>query len=270
LRKTAPEIFVRLKMFENPNQLAQAAAERAAFAIQRAIAERDHCRVVLATGNSQLAFLDVLTKTPGINWKKVEAFHLDEYVGMPMTHPASFRKFLLERVINKTGIEKYHFVEGDAVDLEAAIRGVGKQLTTAPIDLAFVGIGENGHIAFNDPPADFETEEPYIVVELDEACRRQQAGEGWFADISQVPRRAISMSVRQIMKAREIVCVVPDKRKAHAVKMCLEGEISNMAPASILRRHANATVYLDRESASLLSPSSLDSLEKESELTLTS
>jgi glucosamine-6-phosphate deaminase len=270
LRKTAAEIFVRLKMFKNPSLLAQAAAERAVVVIQRAITERDYCRVVLATGNSQLAFLDVLTKTPGIDWKKVEAFHLDEYVGMPMTHPASFRRFLLERVIRKTGIANYHLVEGDAADLRAAIREMGTQLTSAPIDLAFVGIGENGHIAFNDPPADFEIEDPYLVVELDEACRRQQAGEGWFADISEVPRRAISMSVRQIMKAQEIVCVVPDKRKSHAVKLCLEGEISNMAPASILRRHANATICLDRESASLLSPSTLGLLEKESELVLTS
>jgi glucosamine-6-phosphate deaminase len=258
-----------LRLFNDSQSLAQAAAEQAAAAIKRAIAERDCCRLILATGNSQLAFLDALTRTTGIDWKKIEAFHLDEYVGMPITHPASFRKFLLERVINKTGIERYHFVEGDAADLSAAIREIGTQLVSAPIDLSFVGIGENGHIAFNDPPADFDVEDPYIVVELDEACRRQQAGEGWFADIFQVPQRAISMSVRQIMKAPEIVCVVPDKRKAHAVKLCLEGEISNMAPASILRRHGNATVYLDRESASLLSSSTLDQLEK-SELILSS
>jgi glucosamine-6-phosphate deaminase len=258
-----------LKLFSDSQSLAQAASEQAAAAIKRALVARDCCRLVLATGNSQLAFLDALTKTAGIDWKKIEAFHLDEYAGMPISHPASFRKFLLERVIRKTGIEKYHFVDGDAADLSAAIREVGTQLTSAPIDLAFVGIGENGHIAFNDPPADFDIEDSYIVVELDEACRRQQTGEGWFADISQVPQRAISMSVRQIMKAREIVCVVPDKRKAHAVKLCIEGEISNMAPASILRRHTNATVYLDRESASLLDPSTLADLKK-SELTLSS
>jgi len=188
-----------------------------------------------------------------IDWNKVEAFHLDEYVGLPVTHPASFRKFLMERVIKKTGITKYHFVEGDAADLSLAIREVSTQVASAPIDLAFVGIGENGHIAFNDPPADFETEEPYIMVELDEACRRQQVGEGWFADISQVPTRAISMSPRQMLKAKEIISVVPDQRKAQAVKLCLEGEIRPMAPASILRRHPNTTVYLDRDSSSLLS-----------------
>jgi glucosamine-6-phosphate deaminase len=190
----------------------------------------------------------------GIDWCKVEAFHLDEYVGLPVTHPASFRRFLLERVIHKTGIVKYHFVEGDAVDLPLTIREVSRQLTSAPIDLAFVGIGENGHIAFNDPPADFQTQEPYIVVELDEACRRQQVDEGWFSDMSQVPTRAISMSPRQILKAREIIAVVPDQRKAQAVKLCLDGEIRPMAPASILRRHANATIYLDRDSSSLLAP----------------
>jgi glucosamine-6-phosphate deaminase len=254
-----------LRIFEDGTTLARAAAEETASAMKTAIGTRDCCRAVLATGNSQLAFLDMLTGMSGIDWSKVEAFHLDEYVGMPITHPASFRKFLQERVIRKAGITNYHFIEGDASDLTAAVRDVGSQLTSAPIDLAFVGIGENGHIAFNDPPADFETEEPYIVVELDEACRQQQVGEGWFAGMADVPQRAISMSARQILKAREIVCVVPDKRKAQAVKLCLEGPISPMAPASILRTHSNATIYLDRDSASQLSPTTLRALEKESQ-----
>jgi len=242
-----------VRLFDDVALLARAAAEQAAVAIRCAVAERNCCRVVLATGNSQLQFLEALTRMERIDWNKVEAFHLDEYVGLPVTHPASFRKFLMERVIKKTGITKYHFVEGDAADLSLAIREVSTQVASAPIDLAFVGIGENGHIAFNDPPADFETEEPYIMVELDEACRRQQVGEGWFADISQVPTRAISMSPRQMLKAKEIISVVPDQRKAQAVKLCLEGEIRPMAPASILRRHPNTTVYLDRDSSSLLS-----------------
>lgn len=242
-----------VKRFKDPAVLARTAAEQAAAAIRRAIEERGRCRVVLATGTSQFAFLQALTGTTGIDWKKVEAFHLDEYVGIPVTHPASFRRILLDRVISKTGIQNYWFIPGDAPDISAAIREVGQQLTSAPIDVAFVGIGENGHIAFNDPPADFETAEPYLIVELDEACRRQQVGEGWFADISQVPKRAVSMSVRQIMKSREIVAVVPDKRKAQAVKLCFEGEVSPMAPASILRRHPNVTVYLDEDSAALLS-----------------
>ncbi|HWZ76442.1 MAG TPA: glucosamine-6-phosphate deaminase [Candidatus Sulfotelmatobacter sp.] len=243
-----------VRLFGDGASLALAAAEQAAAAMRRAIEEQDCCRVILATGNSQLQFLEALTTRAGIDWSKMEAFHLDEYVGLPATHPASFRKFLLERVIHKTGITKYHFVEGDAADMSLAIRAASTRLTSAPIDLAFLGIGENGHIAFNDPPADFETEEPYIVVQLDEACRRQQIGEGWFADISQVPKQAISMTPRQILKAKEIIAVVPDQRKARAVKLCLEGEISPMAPASILRRHPNATIYLDRDSSSLLSP----------------
>ncbi len=242
-----------LRIFENSTSLAHAAAEQAAGSIQKAIATKKLCRVLLATGNSQIEFLQALTATSGIEWSRVEAFHLDEYVGVPMSHPASFRKYLRERVIEKTGIRTYHFIEGDAKDLRTAVREISAELTSAPIDLAFVGIGENGHIAFNDPPADFETEEPYLIVELDEACRLQQVGEGWFGDISQVPTQAVSMSPRQIMSAKEIIAIVPDLRKAQAVKICLEGEIRAEAPASILRRHPNATIYLDRDSSSLLS-----------------
>jgi glucosamine-6-phosphate deaminase len=259
-----------LRQFKDSSTLARAAAEDAAGAIRKAIAGRDRCRIVLATGTSQFAFLDALTSTAGLEWNKVEAFHLDEYVGMPITHPASFRKILMERVVNKVGISKYWFIPGDASDLSRALDEVARHLYSAPVDLAFVGIGENGHIAFNDPPADFETEEPYIVVELDEACRRQQVGEGWFADISQVPRRAISMSVRQIMKARQIIAVVPDRRKAQAVKLCLEGAIGPLAPASILRRHTDTTVYLDEDSAALLSPGLRSELARESQVIIES
>jgi glucosamine-6-phosphate deaminase len=257
---------MRLRQFKDSSTLARAAAEEAAAAIRKAIAQRDRCRIVLATGTSQFAFLEALTGTAGLEWNKVEAFHLDEYVGLPITHPASFRKILLERVINKVGIAKYWFIQGDASDLSAALVEVGRDLTSAPVDLAFVGIGENGHIAFNDPPANFETDEPYIVVELDEACRRQQVGEGWFSDISQVPRRAISMSVRQIMKAHQIVAVVPDTRKACAVQLCVEGAITPLAPGSILRQHANTTVYLDENSAAFLSAELRDALARESQV----
>src|SRR3989475_2016513 len=235
------------------------AAEHAAEAIGRAICDRGQARIIAATAASQFEFLDALTKMPGIDWQKVEVFHLDEYIGLPITHPGSFRKMLLDHLIKKTGIAKYHLLDGDA-DPAEVVRRVGKELTSAPIDVAFVGIGENGHLAFNDPPADFQTEEPYLIVELDEACLRQQVGEGWFATISEVPRRAISMSVRQILKAKEIICVVPDARKAPAVKSCFDGNISPMAPASILRTHPAATIYLDRESASLLSPRTLRAL----------
>jgi glucosamine-6-phosphate deaminase len=216
-------------------------------------------RIIVATGTSQLDFLEALTNAEKISWPQVEMFHLDEYVGLPVTHPASFRKYLLERLIHKVGIAKYHLLDGSGDPSEVA-RGVGEALRSAPIDVAFVGIGENGHLAFNDPPADFQTEEPYLIVELDEACLRQQVGEGWFANISEVPRRAISMSVRQILMAKEIVCVVPDARKAPAVKLCFEGDICPMAPASILRTHPAATIYLDKESARLLSPVTLNAL----------
>jgi glucosamine-6-phosphate deaminase len=243
-----------LRVFDDKISLGAAAAEQAASAIRRALHEHGRARVIAATAASQIEFLNALTKAGHIEWQRVELFHLDEYIGLPITHPGSFRKMLMEQLVEKTGITRYHLLEGDAADAVAVIRDVGKQLASAPIDIAFLGIGENGHIAFNDPPADFDTEDPYIIVSLDEKCRQQQVGEAWFANISQVPTRAISMSARQILKAREILAVVPDKRKAEAVKACFEGEISPMAPASILRRHPNATVYLDRNSASLLGP----------------
>ena len=260
---------MQLKIFPDKTSLSRAAAEQAANAIRHAIVERGHARIIAATGAAQFDFLEVLTKASGIDWSKVEGFHLDEYVGLPATHPASFRKFLMDRLVSKAGIVKFHWLEGDAGDLSAMVREVSKELASAPIDVAFVGIGENGHIAFNDPPADFTTEEPFIIVNLDETCRRQQVGEGWFADLSQVPQRAISMSARQILKAREIIAIVPDQRKAQAVKACLEGEISPMAPASILRRHSNAILYLDKGSSSLLS-ASLRARAEESQTTLSS
>ena len=239
--------------------MSAAAAEQASGAMRRAIRERNHARIIAATGNSQLEFLDALTADSRIDWSRVEMFHLDEYVGLPATHPASFRKYLFERLIHKVGITQYHLLDG-TLDPAQAIRPVAEALRSAPIDVAFVGIGENGHLAFNDPPADFKTEEPYIVVHLDDACVRQQVGEGWFTDASEVPRQAISMSVRQILKAQEIVCVVPDARKAAAVALCFEGEVSPKAPASILRTHPGTTVYLDRESARLLTPATLSAL----------
>jgi glucosamine-6-phosphate deaminase len=259
-----------LRLLKDKVSLARAAADHAATAIRGAIAERGSARIIAATGTSQLEFLNALTKEPGIDWPKVEAFHLDEYIGLPATHSASFRKVLMEHLVTKSGITCFHPLEGDAPDPSAVAREVGRELASAPIDIAFLGIGENGHIAFNDPPANFTTEKPYIVVNLDEACRRQQAGEGWFADVSQVPQRAISMSPRQILKAKELLVIVPDQRKAQAVKSCLEGEISPMTPASILRRHSNATLYLDRDSASLLSAALQNRLLEESPVAVSS
>jgi glucosamine-6-phosphate deaminase len=250
---------VLVRVFEDKLTLSKSAAEQASTTIRRAILNRGRARIIVATGTSQLDFLDALTSAENIDWHRVEMFHLDEYVGLPITHPASFRKYLLERLISKTGIAQHHLLDGDRVPGEV-IRRVGEALRSAPVDVAFAGIGENGHLAFNDPPADFQTEDPYLVVNLDEPCRRQQVGEGWFANLSEVPRQAISMSVRQILKAKEIIAVVPDARKAQAVKLCLEGEISLMAPASILRTHPAATLYLDSESAGLLNPATLAAL----------
>jgi len=245
-----------LKVFPDKVSLGQAAAAQAAAAICSAVHSRGHARVVAASAASQFEFLDALTKSPGVPWPQVELFHLDEYIGLPMSHPASFCKYMQDRLISKTGITNAHLLDG-AADPAAVIREASRAISSAPIDIAFVGIGENGHIAFNDPPADFETEEPYLIVQLDDACRLQQVGEGWYPDLSSVPTRAISMSVRQVLKAVEILAVVPDRRKASAVKACFDGDISPMSPASILRTHPHATVYLDTYSAALLHPRTL-------------
>jgi len=242
---------VQTHVFPDKLALGRAAADQATAVLRAAIDARGKARLLSATGASQFEFLKALTASP-LDWAHVEMFHLDEYIGLPDTHPASFRKFLLERLIRPAGIGKYYLLDGQA-DPATVCRDVGRLIGESPIDLACVGIGENCHLAFNDPPADFETEEPYIVVELNEACRCQQVGEGWFATMDDVPRQAISMSIRQILKANEILCICPDQRKAQAVKDCLEGPVSNMAPASILRTHARVTMYLDTASASLLS-----------------
>ncbi|MBI5767433.1 MAG: glucosamine-6-phosphate deaminase [Verrucomicrobia bacterium] len=231
--------------------LGQAAAADAADLIQQAIAARGRARIIAATGASQFEFLAALVPQPGIAWDRVEMFHLDEYVGLPAAHPASFRKYLLERLIRPAGITRHHLLDGER-EPERTCREVGAALAAEPIDVAFAGIGENGHLAFNDPPADFTTEAPYLIVQLDEACRRQQVGEGWFATLDDVPQRAISLSIRQLLKATAIVCVVPDARKAEAVRRCLEEPVSPLAPASILQTHPRATVYLDRASSSRL------------------
>lgn len=193
--------------------LAVSAGSQAARSIRSAIAQQGRARIVAATGASQFEFLEQLTKAEHLDWTRVELFHLDEYIGMPATHPASFRRYLRERLIDRVGITRYHLLDGEQ-EPAFVIAEVSAQIRKGPIDIAFVGIGENGHLAFNDPPADFETDAAYIEVELDEACRRQQLGERWFKSLEEVPRKAISMTVRQILKAREIVCVVPELRKA--------------------------------------------------------
>lgn len=254
---------MRIQLRDNREQLGRIAAEQAATAIRRSIEERGRARVVGASAASQLEFLEALIASPNIDWDKVELFHLDEYIGLPPTHPASFCRFLEEHLIAKTGIRQTHFLRGDWPAMET-IERTNAAIRVAPIDIAFVGIGENGHLAFNDPPADFQTEEPFIIVELDETCRRQQVAEAWFPTLEDVPKRAISMSVRQVLKAREILAVVPGPRKAAAIQTCLEGPISPLAPASILRTHADTTVYLDKDSAALLQGKTLRSGESSS------
>ncbi len=244
---------MQLRIFETKDEAGVAAAREAAAAIEAAIAARGEANIVLATGMSQFEMLATLLRL-GIDWSRVTAFHLDEYIGLPATHPASFRRYLKERFVDHVPtLRAFHYVVGDAPDPEAECRRLGELIRLLPIAVACVGIGENGHLAFNDPPADFETEEPFLVVTLDEACRRQQLNEGWFPTLEAVPTRAISMSIRQIMKSETIVCTVPDLRKAAAVKAVVEGPVTNLVPASILQRHPRCTLFMDRPAASQLS-----------------
>lgn len=245
---------MKLRSFRDKTELSQAAALQGADVIRQAIREQGKARIVVATAASQFEFLANLVKMPDIAWEAVEVFHLDEYVSLKPTHPGSFRHMVKEHLLDKTAVRSFHLIEGDAPDPQKAAQEVGKELARARPDVAFVGIGENGHLAFNDPPADFETTQPYIVVELDRPCREQQIAEGWFPSLADVPTHAISMSIRQILAAKQIIAIVPGQRKAQAVAACLEGEIGPNAPASALRTHSAATVFLDSESASLLDP----------------
>jgi glucosamine-6-phosphate deaminase len=218
------------------------------------LAARGECTIIVATGASQFEMLDRLVQTAGIDWSKVTAFHLDEYVGLPSTHPASFRKYLQERFVARVpNLGHFVPVQGDVADLGQEIGRLNGMLGGREVDVCFAGIGENCHLAFNDPPADFETDDPYLVVTLDEACRRQQLGEGWFASLEAVPERAISMSIRQILRSRHIVLSVPDARKAAAVRAAVEGPVSPDFPASVLQRHESCALYLDPPAASMLS-----------------
>jgi glucosamine-6-phosphate deaminase len=242
---------MNIKVFDTKSELGQAAAQDAAQIINQAINERDVAYVIAATGASQFEFLDSLAQED-VDWTKIVFFHLDEYVDLPESHPASFRRYLKERLVSRLHPQTFHFLNGEADDVYEECRRVGDLIGRQTIDVAFVGIGENGHLAFNDPPADFGTEEPYIVVTLDDACRQQQVGEGWFKSIAEVPTRAISMSIKQILKSRNILCIVPDQRKAEAVRATVELEVSPIRPASILQEHERVTLYLDRDSSSLL------------------
>jgi glucosamine-6-phosphate deaminase len=238
--------------------MGEAAAGHAAKIIQRAIGERGKARIVVATGNSQIEFIQALASRSDVDWKNVDVFHLDEYVNIPASHPSSFRYWIQTRFIDKVHPGRVEFLFGDAPDLDAELERYSGVLSEAPNDLGFVGFGENGHIAFNDPPvADFN--DPLVVkrVVLDDACRRQQAGEGHFKDIDSVPREAATITCSGLLKIKCWICCVPEKRKAEAVRNALEGPITTACPASIVREHPDATVYLDENSASLLQSSPL-------------
>lgn len=236
-------------VYDNLGDMGRAAADFVQEKLAVAISERGGANLILATGASQFPFLERL-KEREIDWQKITVFHLDEYKGIPDTHPASFRKYLRERILDEVRPKKAYFLNGDAKDLEKEMEDYTRLLKDHPIDIACIGIGENGHIAFNDPPvADFNDPNLVKVVELDEACRNQQLGEGWFAAFDDVPTHALTLTVTAIMDCRAISCVVPDSRKAEAVRRTLYGPVSTECPASILRTHKQAKMFLDTESA---------------------
>lgn len=244
---------MQIRVFPTKLESGARAAAHGASLLRAALAERGEASMIVATGASQFEMLAALVTQPDIAWDRVTGFHLDEYAGLPLQHPASFRLYLWQRFVSQLPwpLRAFHWISGEG-DCRRECERLGALIAERPIDVAFVGIGENGHLAFNDPPADFDTESPYLVVDLDEACRRQQLGEGWFPTFDDVPRQAISMSVRQILKSRHIICTVPDERKAQAVRDSVEGPVCPEIPASILQRHAETTLYLDEPAASLL------------------
>jgi glucosamine-6-phosphate deaminase len=238
------------------------AATHAAEHLRNAIAAKGSAAIIVATGASQFEVLDHLVQQPGIDWTKVHGFHLDEYVGLDDSHPASFCRYLKERFVERVPLASFHYLDGSQ-DAKSVVKAAAEAISQVEIDVAMVGIGENAHLAFNDPPADFETTDPYLIVELDEACRRQQVGEGWFASLDEVPTQAISMSVQQILKSKAIYCSVPDARKAEAVKRTLCDPIDPSVPASILRQHAGTTLVIDEPAASQLLESVRESLRRD-------
>jgi len=244
---------MQAQVLSDPVATGQAAARRGAEVLREALRLRGSATIVVATGASQFAMYDTLVQEPGIDWSRVTVFHLDEYIGLPVTHGASFRGYLRQRFLARLPVAPvFVSIDGDAPDLEAEVARLNGLLAGKPVDLCFAGIGENGHLAFNDPPCDFEVRDPYIVVDLDEACRNQQLGEGWFPTLDAVPLQAISMSIRQIMASACLVMTIPDLRKSVAVQRALEGPVDTACPASIIQQHANCAVFLDTDAASKL------------------
>ena len=237
---------------QDPQAVGKASAEKGAKLIRECLNKKAEVNVALATGTSQFETLSNLLQHD-IDWAKVNIFHLDEYIGLSEDHPASFRRYIRERFVsNLLPLNSVTYIRGDAEDLKGEIKRLNHAIARQPIDVAFIGIGENAHLAFNDPPADFRVEDAYIKVKLDAKCRQQQLEEGWFNSLTEVPDYAISMSIRQILKSRHIVCSVPESRKASAVKNAVEGKVSNSCPASALQQHQSCNLYLDGGSASLL------------------
>jgi glucosamine-6-phosphate deaminase len=237
-------------IFDSPQQLGKEASAHATALLKQAIFEKGYARLLLSTGQSQFEFFQHLIQED-IDWSKVEVFHLDEYIGIEETHPASFVKYIKDRLLKFVTPKKCYFVESSG-NIEENIKHLTDEIRKEPVDVAMIGIGENCHIAFNDPPADFVVKESFIVVTLDEGCRRQQVGEGWFKDISEVPEKAVTMTVEQILKSKHIISVVPHRSKAQAVKKTVEEEITNEFPATILKTHPYFILLLDKASASLL------------------
>ncbi|XOV91767.1 MAG: glucosamine-6-phosphate deaminase [Bacteroidota bacterium] len=239
-------------VYPETETMGNAAADFVADTLKKAIEANGKANMILATGASQFSFLKAL-KEKNIDWKKITVFHLDEYKGMSDTHPASFRKYLKERILNDVAPGKIFLLNGDAENLDEVMSDYERELKNHPIDIACIGIGENGHIAFNDPPvADFNDPKWVKIVELDEPCRKQQFGEGWFPTMNDVPTEALSLTIPAIMHSKVISCVVPDGRKAEAVHNTLYAEISTACPATILRKHENTKLFLDTASATKL------------------
>ncbi len=241
---------------DDPVQMGMQAAADGAVLIRQALETKGSATIIVATGASQFTMLEQLVREEGIDWSRIAGFHLDEYIGLPLSHPASFRKYLKERFVDLVPLKEFHYIDGEVQPADEECRRLAAAISEHEVDVAFVGIGENAHLAFNDPPADFETESPYLIVDLDDACRQQQHGEGWFPTFDDVPKQAISMSVQQILKSKAIVCTVPDERKAEAVAASVEGPVTPDVPAAILQNHSQTSLYLDRAAASKLTSAS--------------
>jgi glucosamine-6-phosphate deaminase len=248
---------MQVAIYDTTEKMAEAAAATAAEELSRCIAEKGRATFMAATGTSQLRFLEALTGQSHVDWTKTEMYHLDEYVGLPESHPASFRGYLRERLLNIVHPGIAHLIDGNAPDAWKECARLEQLVPTDGIDVAFVGIGENAHLAFNDPPADFANDAVFTVVALPETCRAQQVHEGWFKAIEDVPDKAITVTIQGILRAKSIICVVPEARKADAVRCALTGPVTPACPASVLREHPRASVFLDADAASLLDRASV-------------